>query len=758
MSTKFDRPRRWFARFGPVVATLGWLRRVLERVAVRVAMIGLGLVAALASLFQGPHPQPLDSPHAWAMWISRHGWAAAVVLAGAAVAGVGTVVTLFPSLLGGLPRGPRDNLGARDSEQDLARLKDRPTGLLLARHRVVPFIDRGHLLRSLVDWATDRSGRRAQGRLYPAPGGFGKTRLGIELVDTLRKRRWRCTFLSPTNAPDQSADAARSLVEPRGDEGVLIVADYAEGQIERLKAIADAAHLESPRGPPIRILAFARSAEGWWDPFVRDPGPAAVFDFGPHQGVGDVWPLGDRRDLYAEARKVLSARLGGFGLAAASSNEPPVDLADRAYDRPLAIVARAFLAARGVVEPKETVFETLYQEERRHWRRALNAPSVDAAALDRLARAAAQVTLVQGATEAAVRALVLADPAGRESDLDEFLPALRRLYGGTYRDPDGGEDRVPGIGPIEPDLLGEHAAMRVLAEDRDGLAPATLLASLAGRPFSPADPSAILTVLVRSTRPEHEPRVRDAAHRSIQALAASVPGLNPGSIERLERALPEHSVALRGLAAEVAQRVSGMALTGGSDDDRSKRARALNNLGIRLSALGRREEAHAASAEAVELYRELVAKNRDAFLPDLASSLNNLGVVLSSLGRREEAHAASAEAVDLYRELVAKNRDAFLPDLASSLNNLGIRCCQPLGVARRRTRPAPRRWTSKGAGRQEPRRVPARSGFVPEQSGHTCQPLGVARRRTRPAPRRWTSIGSWSPRTATRSCPIWLRP
>jgi hypothetical protein len=48
----------------------------------------------------------------------------------------------------------------------------------------------------------------------------------------------------------------------------------------------------------------------------------------------------------------------------------------------------------------------------------------------------------------------------------------------------------------------------------------------------------------------------------------------------------------------------------------------------------------------------------------LATSLNNLGRDLSNLGRREEALAASQEAVDIYRRLAQTRPDAFLPDLA----------------------------------------------------------------------------------------------
>ena len=72
----------------------------------------------------------------------------------------------------------------------------------------------------------------------------------------------------------------------------------------------------------------------------------------------------------------------------------------------------------------------------------------------------------------------------------------------------------------------------------------------------------------------------------------------------------------------------------------------------------------------MELYRQLAAARPDAFLPDLASSLNNLGIRLSDLGRREEALAASQEAVDIRRQLAAARPDAFLPDLARSVSVL----------------------------------------------------------------------------------------
>ncbi len=99
---------------------------------------------------------------------------------------------------------------------------------------------------------------------------------------------------------------------------------------------------------------------------------------------------------------------------------------------------------------------------------------------------------------------------------------------------------------------------------------------------------------------------------------------------------------------------------------------SLNNLGIRLSELGRREEALAATQEAVEIYRQLAQANPQAFLPNLARSLNNLGNRLSALGRREEALAATQEAVEIRRQLAQAHPQAFLPDLARSLGAHGF--------------------------------------------------------------------------------------
>jgi hypothetical protein len=68
--------------------------------------------------------------------------------------------------------------------------------------------------------------------------------------------------------------------------------------------------------------------------------------------------------------------------------------------------------------------------------------------------------------------------------------------------------------------------------------------------------------------------------------------------------------------------------------------------------------------EVVRLRRELVDRNRAAYLPWLARTLNLLADRLDNLARPGPARAASDEAVGLARECLAANRAAFLPHFA----------------------------------------------------------------------------------------------
>jgi tetratricopeptide (TPR) repeat protein len=180
---------------------------------------------------------------------------------------------------------------------------------------------------------------------------------------------------------------------------------------------------------------------------------------------------------------------------------------------------------------------------------------------------------------------------------------------------------------------------------------------------------------------------------------------DPLQLIPLVESLPAHTTVLREAAAELTER---LATYFGQQASRSNApaaianaARWVSDLAVRLSGVGRREEALATAEQAVRLRRALAEARPDAFTPNLALSLNNLTTMLRGLGRREDALAAAEEAVRLCRALAVARPDAFTPNLATSLNNLAsmlsdlgrreealaaaeeaVRLCRALAVAR----------------------------------------------------------------------------
>ncbi|HXM57188.1 MAG TPA: tetratricopeptide repeat protein, partial [Candidatus Dormibacteraeota bacterium] len=149
------------------------------------------------------------------------------------------------------------------------------------------------------------------------------------------------------------------------------------------------------------------------------------------------------------------------------------------------------------------------------------------------------------------------------------------------------------------------------------------------------------------------------------------------SLVALGAEIPLHTVSLREAAHVLAAAEVEATERTGRDEDR---ARARDHLSIRLSALGRPEEALAVKQEAVEIHRRLAEAAPDAFLPGLAACLNGLSNRLGDLGRHEEALAAGEQAVELHRRLARERPGSSLLGLAASLSNLGNR----LGMLGRR--------------------------------------------------------------------------
>jgi len=284
----------------------------------------------------------------------------------------------------------------------------------------------------------------------------------------------------------------------------------------------------------------------------------------------------------------------------------------------------------------------------------------------------------------------------REPPSDERFPHLLTFLHGLYPGRTYADAPKSYLAALEPDLLGERLVEEVLGEDGG----AQYLIDVCDA----ADPRALRQgfvvlgrIATRTGSPEAEDWLRRALDVDVPGRARAVfdaalsLGLETahGSIGlvlyealkrdgtpelagELEPLLPDDTVSLREVAAwATTRRLESLPLAAESGpEDLNERARLLNNLGARLSRLGRREEALDVTLEAVRIHRILAQQRPEAFRAYLAGSLNNLGIALSELGRREHALNATEEAVQHYRALVQQHHDAFLPELATSLTNL----------------------------------------------------------------------------------------
>ena len=588
----------------------------------------------------------------------------------------------LPQELPAVPSGPL-RTGIRTLHN-----KKTPSALLLSHHCVVGFDRdlRNRELERLAKWLDDPEPQSVA--LVTGPGGSGKTRLLIELCRERRRQGWRAGFF-PASQP-LSPDAMDRLLS--GSDPVLVVVDYAArrpGLTEELGELLSR-HAEDS-GPRLRVLLADRAEGDWWPELSSvllehgRPVLETSVHLSPVSAEGDT-----RRRLFENAVEAFTTKVERAAPVGAR-----VELEDRRFERPLFIHAAALLTVLGEKVRPETILDALLRREAGGWLPQGENDSSRRRVLQRRARrAVAALTLTGGAsngTAAINRIKAAMDEADvPRAELEELCDRLRQVY------PAQGST---GIGPLEPGLLGQHLVFTVLEEleKKGGRASGFLHRVLDG--LDEGDLQSAFTTLgaVAADHPErivgpwldtalaaHLPerafpaaRAAGTLGRRIQAgpldraLARAV--RRDGDAEAAERLddmiPPRKTLSLRATAVAALQVL--LARLPETEASQPERARLLNNLGGRLSELGRLEEALNATFEAVRIRRQLAKEHPDAFLPDLAGSLSNLGVDLSELGRLEEALDAASEAVEIHRQLAKDRPGAFLPGLAGSLSKLG---------------------------------------------------------------------------------------
>lgn len=570
-----------------------------------------------------------------------------------------------------------------------------PSALLNARYEVVPFREQGResILAELDRWCDEAPAVAV--RLLHAEAGVGKTRLAIEWMRRRQALGWAAGFLAKEISKDWF-ERLWALGQP-----LLVVLDYAESRTDLraalLRVLRYAQQEEAGSLRRVRLLLLARSNGDWWQG-LRQSDPVLDEWLGatpPHELTPLATHLGEREKVFHEAAERF-ARMRGRRYERRAS----IPLTDRRFERVLYLHMAALVAVEGIGFEANTLMEVVLDHEERFWEARARLDEVTSSFLRALARQMiAAATLCGGFADLDIAVATTERILGHtlSDDEKELLWLLYRIY---QRTGSGASKFLPAL---EPELLGEGMVLRVaspkLAEER---APPDWIA----RVFPPSEETdAVGTgfeVLGRASavRPDvvrpwierllagpllHRGRLALEASKAIglhtafsvlgDALADQLEARGDVALARQLEAvgIPHSTVSLRRVGEWVSRTlVQGLGVSEEAGA-LAERARLQNNLGARLSDLGRHEEALKATEQAVRFYRALVQRHPDTFGSSLAASLGNLSSRLSEMGQREEALQAAQEAVELYRELTQRNPDTFQQGLAMSLGNLSTR-------------------------------------------------------------------------------------
>ena len=575
-----------------------------------------------------------------------------------------------------------------------------PLQLIRARHNAVPY-QQCDEFRQLRAWAmmmpsNTRTGKRGHNvdisvAVVTGAGGSGKTRLAAQLCHDLSKIGWYTGFLPSTTEVTDEELAALVAVTTE----LLVVVDYAEEA--RRGLVARVVRKLRARESATRIVLTARGADTWWEEFreeaEQDGTPLSntlsLSVRGKQQVERDPWFFGR---MYRRAVQQFSDKLNK---AVPTDVEVPEGLGDTALD----VVLRAWLAVCGdndgaqeAMPTREELYDKVLSIEFARWHKE---PKLGDISRDQLRRAAATLSLLA--------------PSQDEDAVDDVLSRLpewsqEHLLRSRFAEllvqsllRDNGAEAVS----LRPDPVAEHLILMVFGKNPDlldrvlpqdpaqvpGLDDPDAEDSVVTRAFEMGQQvrNACVT-LTRATSLDREVALR-LARRALRerpflwkealdialtqggplapALEALIESGATLPLGEIHDAIPVGHPVLAGAALAATRRLAASA-----ERSSEQQAHWANNMAIRLSEVGQRNEALEAAREAVELYRGLAEDSPQAYTPDLAASLNNLANYLSEVGERNEALEAAREAVELYRGLAEVSPAAYTPRLAGSLSNL----------------------------------------------------------------------------------------
>ena len=579
------------------------------------------------------------------------------------------------------------------------RARDQPALLLQARYAIIGFTGRTTELARLAAWRD--STEPVSVLLLHGAGGQGKTRLAAQFAQAGKDAGWRVLQARHATDPAPGPGSGTAPLDadlPPGIAGTLVVVDYAERwpTSDLLELCADAT-----RQPHrARVLLIARPAGVWWQTLSGSQLDRLEIDtdqlaLGPLADEDTTSP----QALFTAARDHFATALG---ITDAQTLPPPPAFGQDGGFREALSVHMAALATidahhrshkDAAPEPDlgtpAEVSAYLLTRERDHWQHlhAHHRIRIDADALGQSAYTAA-LTGPQTYPHA-LDAITRTAPSTTAEPPDRILRDHTIPYPAPTAAP--GQAGTTFLEPLYPNRLAEDYLALTL--------PGHTLTTYTPDPWATGTPQRLLTHVDTATPPawtrnaltvliaaaERWPHLTDrqltplltahpelAVHAGGAALAAlaNLPGLPPAVLEAVEPHLPKgrHTDLDPGSAA-LAYRLAHHRLA--TTQDPLQHARVRDNLALRLSYAGLRDEALTAAQDAMPAWHHLAQANPAAYEPGLASALSNLGAFLSGVGRREEALAPAQEAVTIRRRLAQANPAAYEPDLAMALNNLG---------------------------------------------------------------------------------------
>ncbi len=521
----------------------------------------------------------------------------------------------------------------------------------------MPFAARNELI-VLLDWCRKvADGDRTGIAVVHGIGGAGKTRLALELAQSLRGEAWTAGVLPKATDPSR-------LASEKGR--VLVVLDYADGRVKDAIAVLKALRMRS--GPPAIVVFTARSSSGQW---LTDIIGSLDDDRHAYRrediGLPDNHP--NPRGIYARTVAALRPEVE-------ERPDLPVPAPDTRWTT-LDLVLLGWMTAAGettLPTTSEELYDEVLRHEENYWCTVYNrfrTDSVPERAL--LRRAAACVSLVSPPEQDVDN--VLAAISDLREDPPERRTVRRTLQ--TCLSPASGEGLAVRPDPVADHLLRElwrddALVHRVLTRASDSqLETALLVMDRAGQDEPDVVTELLVTMVEAST----------GRWPALLTVAAERAGAAKNALERLADR-PDSPVPLDELSAAIPPTSSLCDLGLIVDERRLARARALPAPDEVLSRLlaevfqrafgaGNYARALRCALESADRYSDLAGEHPATYLPPLAASLNNLGAVQLTLGHHDEALESSRAAIDILRQLAGRDPQGHSARLATSLSNLG---------------------------------------------------------------------------------------